>query len=150
MTSAVPDLPFPDADRVTSARTDVTVPIDATVDMNLSGRFSGSTAADIAAPTEDVIPGNHPASVPIATPRRPGINPTGSLTRSFCAGVPEPFDASSMTGIPKSPVSRGIITLPPPRIPSWGIGSVMQQYPKAPDIRNAASPQIPLPRVHSP
>jgi len=82
ITSAVPDLPFPDAERVTRASTEVTVPIDATVDMNLSGRFSGSTAADIAAPTDDVIPGNHPARVPITTPRRPGIGPTGSFTRS--------------------------------------------------------------------
>ena len=83
ITRAVPDLPFPDTDSVTSDRMDVTVPMDATVEMNLSGRLSGNTTADIDAPTVDVIPGNQPANVPIITPLSPGIGPTGSFTLSF-------------------------------------------------------------------
>lgn len=79
---AVPDLPLPETDRVISESTDVTVPIEATVEMKRSGLFSGRIAADIAAPTVDEIPGNQPAIVPIRTPRSPGIGPVGSFTRS--------------------------------------------------------------------
>lgn len=72
MTNAVPDLPFPETERVTSDSTEVTVPMDATIDMKCVGRLSGNITADIEAPTVAVIPGNHPARVPIATPFSPG------------------------------------------------------------------------------
>ena len=77
MARAVPDLPLPETDSVTRERTAVTVPIEATVDMKRSGLSSGNTAADMEAPTVDVIPGNQPATVPISTPLSPGTMPTG-------------------------------------------------------------------------
>lgn len=149
MARAVPDLPLPETARVTRARTEVTVPTEATVEMNLAGSRSGNTAADIDAPTVAVIPGNHPARVPMTTPRIPGPGPTGSLTRSLCSGILVPSDVDSMTGIPKSPVSRGIMTLPSPRAPSTGMGRTMHPRPSAPDTRKATAPQIPLPLRHS-
>ena len=82
MARAVPDLPFPETDRTTRDRMDVTVPIDATVEMNLAGSFSGNTAAETEAPTVAVIPGNHPAMVPMRTPLIPGRGPTGSMVLS--------------------------------------------------------------------
>lgn len=150
MTSAVPDLPFPETDNVTSASTDVTVPIDATVDMNLAGWSSGKTVADIDAPTVAVIPGNQPATVPIRTPLSPGIGPTGSFTRSVCLGRLVPSEDESITGMPNSPVSSGIITVPSPRIPTTGIGRVMHPSPSTPDNRNNAAPHGPLPLPNSP
>ena len=149
MASAVPDLPLPDTDSVINASTEVTVPIDATVEMKRSGLFSGKTAADIAAPTVEVIPGNHPARVPMSTPLSPGIGPVGSFTRSDWAGIRPSLDDSSITGMPNRPVSRGIMMLPSPTIPSDGIGSTMHPNPRIPDRRNAIGPHIPLPRDHS-
>ena len=149
MTRAVPDLPFPETDRVTSASTDVTVPIEATVEMNLAGSLSGCTAADIEAPTVEVIPGNHPAMVPIRTPRSPGRTPTGSETRSFCGGIPDALPVSSSTGTPNSPVRRGIMTLPSPSTPSMGIGSTIQPSPRVPERSIRAGPHRPLPLRHS-
>ena len=150
MASAVPDLPLPETDRVTMERTEVTVPIEATVAMKRSGRFSGITATDMDAPTVAVIPGNHPATAPIRTPFSPGHGPTGSRTVSRCSGTLAPFDVSSSTGTPNSPVRSGSITLPSPRMPSTGTGSVMHARPRNPDIAKATSPQGPEPRPNSP
>lgn len=146
MARAVPDLPLPDTESVTSERTEVTVPTEATVEMKRSGWSSGNTAADIDAPTVDVIPGNHPATVPIRTPFRPGTIPTGSTSRSLCTGIPDDDEDSRRTGIPKRPVSIGSMTLPSPRMPRIGISRVMQARPSIPDTANAAAPQRTLPR----
>ena len=147
---AVPDIPSPETDRVTSDSTEVTVPTEATVDMNLSGRSSGNTMADMDAPTVAVIPGNHPATVPMRTPLRPGSGPTGSSLSSRCGGILPPSADSSRTGMPKRPVRRGSMMLPSPRAPSTGMGRVMQARPRKPEIVNAAIPQAPVPRRHSP
>ncbi len=72
ITAEVPDLPLPVMDNVTSDKTDVTVPIDATMDMNAPGLFSFFILADSAAPAVAVMPGNHPAIEPVTTPLSPG------------------------------------------------------------------------------
>ena len=144
MASAVPDLPFPDTERVTRDSTDVTVPIDATVDMKRSGRSSGNSAADMDAPTVDVIPGNHPATVPMSTPLSPGTGPTGSATESLWIGILV-AEVSSSTGMPNRPVSSGSMMLPSPPSPSIGISRVMQARPSIPDAANATAPQSALP-----
>ena len=149
MARAVPDLPLPETDSVTRERTAVTVPIEATVDMKRSGRSSGNTAADMEAPTVDVIPGNQPATVPISTPFSPGTMPTGSATRSLCSGILEEEDDSRRTGIPNRPVSMGSMTLPSPRTPSMGISRVMHASPSIPDTAKAAAPHITFPRRRS-
>ena len=149
MARAVPDLPLPETDSVTRERTAVTVPIEATVDMKRSGLSSGNTAADMEAPTVDVIPGNQPATVPISTPLSPGTMPTGSATRSLCSGIPEDEEDSRRTGIPNRPVSMGSMTLPSPRTPSMGISRVMQASPSIPDTAKAAAPQTTFPRRRS-
>ena len=77
-TIAVPDLPLPDTDNATTDRTEVTVPIDATLDMKSSGDLSLKIQDDMLAPTVDVIPGNHPAMHPIRTPLSPDIILAGS------------------------------------------------------------------------
>ena len=145
MASAVPDLPFPDTERVTRDSTDVTVPIDATVDMKRSGRSSGNSAADMDAPTVDVIPGNHPATVPMSTPLSPGTGPTGSATESLWVGILAAEEVSSSTGMPNRPVSSGSMMLPSPPSPSIGISRVMQARPSIPDAANATAPQSALP-----
>ena len=149
MARAVPDLPLPETDSVTRERTAVTVPIEATVDMKHSGRSSGNTAADMEAPTVDVIPGNQPATVPISTPFSPGTMPTGSATRSLCSGILEEEDDSRRTGIPNRPVSMGSMTLPSSRTPSMGISRVMHASPSIPDMAKAAAPHITFPRRRS-
>ena len=83
ITIAVPERPLPDTDRVTSDRTDVTVPMEATVEMNLSGLSSPMKHAATDAPTVAVIPGNHPAIHPVTTPLSPGPGPTGSAPSSL-------------------------------------------------------------------
>ena len=145
MASAVPDLPFPETERVTRDSTDVTVPIDATVDMKRSGRSSGNSAADMDAPTVDVIPGNHPATVPMSTPSSPGTGPTGSATESLWIGILAAEEVSSSTGMPNRPVSSGSMMLPSPPSPSIGISRVMQARPSIPDAANATAPQSALP-----
>ena len=145
MARAVPDLPFPDTERVTRDSTDVTVPIDATVDMKRSGRSSGNSAADMDAPTVDVIPGNHPATVPMSTPLSPGTGPTGSAAESLWIGILAAEEVSSSTGMPNRPVSSGSMMLPSPPSPSIGISRVMQARPSIPDAANATAPQSALP-----
>ena len=53
---------------VTSDSIVVTEPMDATVAMKRSGVLSGMIVEETVAPTVEVIPGNHPAIVPIITP----------------------------------------------------------------------------------
>ena len=147
--SAVPDLPSPDTERVTRSRTDVTVPTDATQEMNLAGELSGNSAEETDAPTVDVMPENHPATAPIATPFSPGTAPTGSRTLSDCLGMRACPVPSRRTGIPNRPVSRGIITPSSPRIPSKDAGTVMHIRPSSPETQNATGPQTPDPRLCS-
>ncbi len=144
ITSTVPDLPLPETDRVTSDSTAVTEPMDATVAMNLSGRFSGMKQADIEAPTVDVIPGNHPATHPISTPFRPAEATSGSRRSSFCAGTLPPAAVRS-TGTPNSPDSMGNIRVPSPAIPVEGMGRNITATPTAPESRNATVPARPEP-----
>jgi hypothetical protein len=77
ITRTVPDLPLPEMDKVTNENTVVTVPIDATKDMNLAGSFSGIIADAMDAPAVEVIPGYHPAIHPTKTPFIPGTELTG-------------------------------------------------------------------------
>ena len=61
----------------------------------------------MAAPAVEVMPGNHPVTLPVSTPLIPCTGETGSLSSSVCGGRSVLRSAVRREGMPKSPVSRG-------------------------------------------